>query len=267
MRFLISRCYMAKERSSTEGRIRESARGFYLHLKKALGPEAGGFVEGLSCRSKVFIFSGVIRDYLLGRNEVRDVDLVLAESVDVEDLVSNERVKRNSFGGYKITFDDVTLDLWFLKDTWAYNYEKVFDFYYSIGIPGTPFFNASAIVFDFNRQEFHFTQKFVRFVRDKELDVVYTPNPNYDLCVINALNYKHKYNVRMTQRLCQLLVSLHNERAHAYDAVQLKHFGSVKFTNSEIESFVSELECERRRKRRHRGAGSAKVMEFDFSAS
>ena len=233
---------MGKKITELRDKIEESSLSFFYHLRNILGLEVTKIIDQFACQTKVFVFSGIIRDYFLKISDVRDVDLVLEKKIDIEKLLVGNHFTKNSFGGYKIAFKTISLDVWFLQDTWAYKYEKVFDFYFSIGLPYTAFFNASAIVFDYNNRKFHFAKKFLQFLGDKELDVMYEPNPNYDLCIVNTLSYEDKYKVRISKKLSNLVIDLHSSRPHDYYKVQQRHFGRVIYKESDIQSFILKLE-------------------------
>ena len=257
---------MDKRITKLQDNIKKSSNDFYYHLRNILGSEVTQIVDHLACQTQVFIFSGIIRDYFLKENSVRDVDLVLEKKIDIENLLTENHFIKNSFGGYKVAFETISLDVWFLQDTWAYKNEKVFDFYFAVGIPYTAFFNASAIVYDYNNREFYFTKKFLQFLRDKELNIMYEPNPNYDLCIINTLNYKNKYKVRISKKLSNLVIDLHNRRQHEYNQVQQRHFGRIIYTESDIQSFINELEKGLHQKKRS-VSKEPKAKEFNFNSN
>mgnify|MGYP004710445815 CR=1 FL=1 len=88
------------------------------------------FVNKLAKEVDLLVFSGVIRDFYLGyHGEIRDLDLVVKNNFhQFESLIKNfEDIKfiQNSFGGYKLTVSNITIDIWNAEDTWAFKERKV----------------------------------------------------------------------------------------------------------------------------------------------
>ena len=104
--------------------IDHQAKSFKLFIDKfILSPEARRAIDEISKHSSVYIFSGIIRDFLTGViDTVRDCDIVINRSPEFKipvALLRKARYKRNQFGGLKIMSDDMSLDVWFLEDTWG----------------------------------------------------------------------------------------------------------------------------------------------------
>ena len=229
---------MAKKLSNIADFVNSSSMSFDEFLKTSLGDYIYGILEKISTRTELYIFSGIIRNYFIKETDIRDIDLVLDTEINLLDFFSKNAIRRNSFGGYKIHIKNIIIDLWYTKDTWAYNYQKTFNFDLSKNIPTTAFFNFSSITYFFNNKKFYFTKHFLRFLRDKKIDVVYKPNQNYDLCIINSCYYSKKYNFKLSKNLINYLNYLKSEKQHNYEEVQLKHFGEIKYTDVEIEKFL-----------------------------
>ena len=211
--------------------------GFYEKTK---------IIENLDFMSKssdVYIFSGVIRDYFFEKKNTcpRDLDVVVGNG-KLESIPTNymRQVKYsvNQFGGVKLKDKDKTIDVWKLKDTWGIKMKK------TEATPqervNTAFFNVSAIAFDYGREKFIVSDAFKSFMNTRILDVVYEDNPFPDLCVVNYLYYSRKLNCKMSDRLSSWILN-HYHKNHDYSSVQIKHFGIIKYSNTEIEQFVSSL--------------------------
>jgi hypothetical protein len=201
-------------------------------------------ITELSERTGVFIFSGIIRNYFLGYGEARDVDIVLTDEVDIAQIFKNYEIKKNSFGGFKISVDNTTIDIWYLKNTWAIQREPTL-FELEDRIPYTAFFNFSAIVYSFNEKKFIYSKDFIRFLRDKRMDVVYVPNANYDLCIVNTIYYSEKYKLKISDKLKKMVKGLHKRSRKRYAAVQKKHFGEVLYSDREIDKMIKSLTLEK----------------------
>jgi hypothetical protein len=208
---------------------------FKKFLREILDEQAWSFVNELSKHGKVYIFSGVIRNFFLGRTEVRDIDIMFDGSYDLEKIIGDYTFRKNSYGGYKVNVNNLPIDLWYLNETWALkNSQRIFNFEIERHIPNTSFFNFASILYNFNETTFIYSKHFLRFLRDKEIDYVFKPNANYALCVVNAFYYKEKLHLRFSERLKKYLVELDHKYASKYEDAQLKHFGKVLYSQHEL---------------------------------
>jgi hypothetical protein len=200
----------------------------------------------LSELSKVYIFSGVIRNFFLDIKVNRDIDIVIEGSINVDAVFKGADVRKNSFGGYKIIFEGISIDLWYLENTWAIKREGIL-LDLETKVPETAFFNFSAIVYSLHHQRFFVTKDFARFIWKEEIDVVYKPNPNDKLCVVNTFYYSEKYKLNIAKGLKLYLRELYEQHDKDYSAIQIKHFGKVIFTNEQIEHRVETILNKRKR--------------------
>ena len=195
----------------------------------------------MSRETSVYLFSGIIRNFFLKRTEVRDIDIVISTNINIESYFHGYEIRKNSFGGYKITVDGVNIDLWTLDTAWPFQYQKTLPFNLEKSIPLTAFFNFSAITYSFNSHKFHATSHFLRFLQDKMIDVVYEPNANYTLCIINTIYYSEKLGLKIKPRLKRLINTLTKKKNNDFLAVQIKHFGKVLYSTEEILQKVEEI--------------------------
>ncbi|WP_154402469.1 hypothetical protein [Mucilaginibacter endophyticus] len=199
-------------------------------------------LDEISANTDVYIFSGIIRNYFLNIYRKRDVDVVLGQEIDIFKEFQNFSIRKNSFGGYKIMFPSGPLDLWFIKDTWAFQHsQKTLEFHLEKKIPDTAFFNFSSIIYSLNKQKFYYTEHFVKFLKNKQLDYVYDKNPNYSLCIINTLYYAEKYNLEISKRLLTFITNLYTKNKYNYQTTQIKHFGEIIYTDEQIEQKIGSL--------------------------
>lgn len=188
--------------------------------------------------AEVLIFSGVIRDFFLEReNSFRDLDVVLSE-IDESTFVEGVLIKRNQFGGVKMLIGDKKVDVWRLKDTWGLKQMGMFPF--PISLLDTSFYNFSAIVYNYNEECFYFDKDFVEFLAYRKLDIVFEENPLPELCIVNSLWYSQSLELELSTRLKKWMVSHYMEN-YDYEPVQRKHFGYQKYTNREIRNEINKL--------------------------
>jgi hypothetical protein len=226
-----------------EKEVNSSHETFLAYLRKNLNPEAYTALHNLSSGCSLYIFSGVIRNFFLNISEpIRDLDIIVDCDCEIHNVFRGYDIKRNSFGGYKIDVNGFNIDLWCIKDTWMYRFQRVLEFDSSLflDIPNTAFFNFSSILFDLKNKTFIYKKDFIRFLRNKELDVVNEINPNYELCIVNSLYYSDKYKLTIGDNLKRLIIARHFDITD-YSSAQEKHFGRVLYPNHEIKSRIQTL--------------------------
>lgn len=235
---------MAKKLSKIQEEIEGSAVSFKRYLERSLDEEILSLFEQLCKEGDVFLFSGVIRNFFLKTYLIRDLDIVINGSIDIEKILENYKYKRNSFGGYKVTVGGKDIDIWFLENTWALNYQININYELEKVIPLTSFFNFSSIVYDFNKSKFYVSTHFCRFLRDKEIDLVFAPNANLPLCLINSIYYSKKLNLPIAKKLSKHLINIYSRLIKTdtnFDEPQLKHFNKVLYTFEEIEKWMENI--------------------------
>ena len=232
---------MAKKLIDIQHSIESETMSFRNHLENSLNDEVFDLMCQLSRHCKVYIFSGIIRNYFLKINEIRDVDIVLDGNIDIGNIISKYQYRKNSFGGYKITIENTNIDLWFLRNTWALQFQPSLDFELEKYIPNTAFFNFSSIVFSFNENKFIYTRYFARFLRDKKIDLVFAPNADESLCVVNTLYYSDKLKLKLSKKLIKHIKTLSRNNVGKYEETQLRHFGRILYTNEVVQERIKRL--------------------------
>lgn len=217
---------------------------FFDHLKmKVLGRISLEILDLIMQQSDVYVFSGVIRDYFLHRDQtVRDVDIVLARNINWLPIFRKYyhlmQITKNSFGGYKVHVDSLTIDLWMLETTWGIVHEK-----YRLtpqNLIRTAFFNFSAILYSIRDRQFYVHRSFISFLHNRVLDIVYQVNPNIPLCIVNSLYYSTSLKLDLSIALKRWIVE-HFDVQLDYESTQQKHWHKILYTNDEI--FVFCLHC------------------------
>ena len=198
---------------------------------------ASGFIDYVSSRTDIYIFSGVIRNYLKGYREFRDIDFVTKESIDIsERMLQGHSAVKNKFGGMKLRFNDVTIDVWSMDATWGMMQQKKRR-YTPNTLISTAFFNSSAIAFDYRRGRFVISDDFCNFYRNDIIDVVFPDNPIIGSCIINTMYYKNRFGCRIGKRLQKWIVN-HYDAHYDFESVQNSRYGRVLYEDSIIKSFV-----------------------------
>ena len=212
-----------KERTYIQGR----AYAFYDYLQAdVLGERTRRLLNIISQRTDVYIFSGVIRNFLLGFKENRDIDIVVSDMDAVNAFIEEVHridVSKNTFGGYKVKIDGTTIDMWALGNTWGIMEKNMRKTPYNL--VRTAFFNFSSIVYDLKRKAFIFENDFCFFLRTNAMDIVFPENPNTTLCILNTIYYAKKYKFPVAYDLCKWIVCHYREDL-PFDDVEKVHFNS-----------------------------------------
>jgi hypothetical protein len=233
---------MAKKLSDIRVFVDSSGEDFGRYLRKVLDREVLTVINMLSRVTNLFIFSGVIRNFFLNNSEVRDIDIVMAENIEIQAILKKYRINRNSFGGYKILIGKTKMDLWSLHNTWAIKQgSKPIGFSLDQYIPYTAFFNFSAIVYSYSEKKFLYHKAFLSFLRDKEINYVHKPNANIALCIVNTFYYSDKYKLKIAPKLMRYVIEMHKSGNRDYVGIQKKHFGKILYSEADINNRVFNL--------------------------
>lgn len=224
--------------------IDKQSDSFYLYLNTFFPQGIIGLLEELSMQTDLYIFSGVIKNFLLGFLEHRDLDLVINHTRKLQIHLGKLRelglteIKRNKFDGVKLMLDDMEVDIWRLEDTKGIVEQSLEPT--PENLIRTSFFNFSAIVYDFNYGKFIYGEDFCRFLLRRELDVVYEENPFVESCIVSTIYYAEKYELSIGKKLCHWIVT-HYDIDMDFKKVQIRRFGRKNYSNSEIMNFVQIL--------------------------
>jgi len=233
---------VARKLSDIQIIIDSSTNSFHEFVETCIDTDVSLCLKELSKTTDIYIFSGIIRNYFLSQYEMRDIDIVLSKEVNVEEIFKNQKLTKNSFGGYKIIMQNSVIDLWYLENTWAFQYQKnIINYKLEEILPNTAFFNFSSIIYSYNKKKFYHSIYFRRFLRDRKIDVVARTNPNNPLCVVNTFYYSDKFKLEIANNLKEHLYFLRKKCKNKYEQVQLKHFGRILYTNAEIEKRLTAL--------------------------
>ena len=185
----------------------------------------------------VYVFGGVIRNFLLGYPFHRDIDLVVYAKEKITlpiELLHGINIARNKFGGVKLSLPHITIDVWGLESTWGLLQTKGKATPYSL--IRTVFFNFSAIVFDYKHQHFIYSDDFLRFYDSKTIDLVYGRNPYPTACVVNTCYYAQEYNFSIGKKLRTWISR--QALGDDIETQQVRRYGEVKFKEPIVNAFV-----------------------------
>lgn len=207
-------------------------------------------IETIAERQDIYVFSGIIRDFFLcgkmqeknakERKMPRDLDFVIVGDIN-EEIFSTRNVHRNQYGGLKLTWGHVKVDMWSLQNTWGIVMDNK-----SLSpesLLETSFFNFSAIVYDYNNEIFIVGKPFLKFLNTHILDIVYEKNPKPELCIVNTLYYREKFGFEIGEKLSKWLVrEYYSNPQLEYNIIQQNHFGKILYSKRKIINFINQLE-------------------------
>lgn len=215
---------MDKKLVNIRHHIESKTEVFDNYFYNNITPTVKDFIDTLKENTNVFLFSGIIRDFFVKTNyEFRDIDLVV-EGELTEELLKGLSYKKNSFGGYKISIDNTIIDLWEVKNTWGLQKKSILPL--SDYLPETTFFNFSSILYSLNKKKFIIGNDFLKFMRDKKIDIVFDINPQPELCIVNTIYYKQKLNYEVGDKLKEY-IKANFQPMEKLLAVQKKHFKNI----------------------------------------
>ncbi|WP_346985994.1 hypothetical protein [Chryseobacterium sp. POE27] len=234
---------MAKRLSKLEEEVNEKSEIFLCYFYDNIPKTVRDFVNSLKLRTKVYIFSGIIRDYFMNTEGIfRDIDLIIEDDISLELDFEDIIYYKNSFGGYKITMDSYTIDIWVIKKTWALTQGQLkFEFDFLNTLPQTTFFNFSSIIFSLNHREFIIGINFLRFLRDKKIEIVSTKNLYPELCIVNSFYYRDKLNLSFGEKLKTYIITNFEAYYEKLENIQVKHFKKIKYSTDYLTEEVNKL--------------------------
>ena len=219
--------------------IRKKNSYFKEYLFSKLDVQVVLLLEHLKSCTDVYIFSGIIRDFFLNKESIRDLDLVLGDRIDLTFInrhyFPHIKITRNNFGGYKVVINNFRIDIWSIDSTWGIIKEEKSATRHSL--INSAFFNFSTILYWLNREEFYCEDTFINFLNKKVIDVVYEYNPNIPLCIINSLYYKNRLSLPLSPNLKRWIKQNFSPDLD-FDKIQLNHFGEIIYSQSEINDFL-----------------------------
>ncbi len=190
------------------------------------------FIKDIEEVGEVAIFGGLLRDLCLETNRTfcSDIDIVV-ETDDERGLASKvaefDAVK-NSFGGYRLQYHKWSIDLWSLKNTWAFKEglvkEESFD-----SLLKTTFFNWDAVVLNSSKSKIYSIENYLKKLNDRVVDINLKENPNDIGILVRALRLLEKRNAKFSYNLSE------------YVFFEIENHGVDKILNDELDSYGKNL--------------------------
>ncbi|MFP6844040.1 MAG: hypothetical protein VB958_02370 [Thalassolituus sp.] len=186
-----------------------SSRLNYFFNSKCFGRKAlNEMISKLGESGEVYVFGGVLRDIALkgvGRFD-SDIDLVIDSSeTPLIDIIQKYCPERNKFGGYRFIHDRWRVDIWNVKDTWAFRNGLV-EYKGVESLLSTTISNWDRILYRWSDRRLIVPDEYFRDLADGFLDVILTSNPNKIGLYAKLLKCYFEKNARILSPLASVLL-------------------------------------------------------------
>ena len=172
--------------------------------------------NGLQELGDMYLIGGVLREIKdNGRIiSLRDMDVVLNTTNEkkYEQFLYSYSPEINRFGGYRVQCQDLIIDIWLLRQTWAYSKQviKCDSKDYAQMLPRTVFLNIDAIIYDMKNDKWYDTE-YQKAMKTRVLDIVLEENPFIELNIVRSIVLKQKYEMAFSDKLREVIKKYINE--------------------------------------------------------
>lgn len=177
-------------------------------------PSLYKFVYEATTSDSVFIIGGFLRS-VVNKEKPRDLDLIFNMSNEsLSNYIDKWKLpfSKNKFGGFKVDFKNIVIDIWTSEANWAFKTKVVDigdDYILSKVAQGT-FFNYDSLVFDLKTQRVNVAQ-YNECVKSERLDIIrkddnYSQkNPGKIANVARAFRIRRKSGLHFSENLCRYI--------------------------------------------------------------
>ncbi|GGC89344.1 hypothetical protein GCM10007418_06310 [Halopseudomonas salina] len=195
---------------------------------------------------EVLVFGGLLRDVaMFGIKEFySDVDLVVEceqESLDVF-FQSIPNAYRNKFGGYRFQIGGWDVDVWSVRETWAFK-KGLVNFIDRRSLLKTTVSNWDAILYSFKSRKIFVNSGYFEELKHGKLELVLAENPSELGVLMRLLRSIHDGRARylMPKALAFLQDQLEKRTPEEIYDAQVEGKGKIYFSRSEITLLRKEL--------------------------
>ena len=221
-------------------------KNLYSRLKS--DKNSYNFIMKLMNCYDLYLFGGGVRDLLNNSLEqVRDLDFVIKsknnEEINLESYIpDNITFKKNRFNGYKIYFDNLIIDIWDIKNTWAFKSNLLDD---SVeNLLDSVYLNIDSLLYYLNENKY-INNCDKTYKKIKQLDIILEKTPCEKLNLLRTINYKNKYSLKISNNLKKIFYNYIYEDNESlindFMVLQKEHYNHYIYTKQELIKELSSL--------------------------
>ena len=205
-------------------------------------------MDSISRNANIYLFGGAVRDYLDSNFcHFRDLDFVIEfndSNLSIENFLNDSfKFKKNHFNGYKFMSKYYCIDIWELKDTWAFR-ENL----YPITIENlfkTVYFNVDKVIYSMTTQTYvnDCNIAYEEIMKNKILDVVLTNNPMIELNLLRAIKICQKYDMDISDKLKSIFIEQLQDESFIskLQFFQQSHYGEDALSKPYFQKIIYQL--------------------------
>ena len=206
-------------------------------------PPALEMYDMLEKTGNIYLIGGILREYKdKGEiQKIRDIDIIIEVTVESywQELLKKYQPKKNKFGGYKLSCSGLIVDIWELKETWAYRNKLIpcNSTDYLKKLPDTVFLNIDAIIYELKRNIWY-DEKYQQAMQSKIIDVVLEKNPQILLNIVRALVLRKQYKMSFSEKLINIIKEEEQHYSNFLDVlmyIQQERYNKKILQRKEIE--------------------------------
>ena len=198
----------------------------------------------------IYVMGGTLREYNDKHKieELRDADF----AVNIRDkerwlsILQEMPSKRNRFGGHKFVCSGFIIDVWDVRETWAFSTGiiKVEDNDYFRYLPKSVFLNLDALAYDLSNDRWN-DSIYNDAIRKRELGIVLRENPYEGLNILRAMILKKRYGMKYSIELANVIIDYLEKGGTVWDLLetQQERYGYFVLSKDDIQQEI--LLCKR----------------------
>ncbi len=211
-------------------------------------PYICGLLDKTSYLGETMLIGGALRDYIENSLKIppRDFDIVVdTDDIYLAKVLSSYLPQKNRFGGYKIINNNMNIDIWCLKDTWAFKEGKIAcsPVEYNYRLKDTVFLNIDSIVYSYTKKIWY-DEKYKDAMSSRMLDVVLEENPQLALNIIRIIIFRRKYGMNVSQRLTAIICNYLKHESSPFcilNQIQMDHYKRIIFTERYLREEIDRI--------------------------
>ena len=175
----------------------------YFNERKKNNYQFRYLINELEKLGDIILIGGAIRDIVLSQCEPRDIDLIIDTQEDIDGIMNTfDNTCRNRLGGYKISLDDLEIDVWTLDNHWAFK-EKILDKSFN-NIMYSTFLNFDSLFYNFSKR-IGCAHVFNEAVSTSCLDITLKDeyinrNPTKDVNIVRMFIIEDSWNLKFSKK-------------------------------------------------------------------